>query len=237
MEIDKKDVIIVILLTIIIVLMGLIFYKVITKEDVDENLPINESTDSGTVSDSDEIENIVMIAEKIDLYQTMRDSDIDPVSNVENETVKIGNIDFKVDCTDYDEDSKTCNSVSLNYKNKTLETSDINDYLYVYVTSKQIITINGSFMSMMRVYDYDGKLIYDNEIVKEYNKSFGSNDSTYLGIELEDNKLYFYTCNDVDIIYTEADKSTIYKNSMDLIDADYKISRVGELKGYIGMFY
>lgn len=201
------------------------FYK------VDENNKIIECLGNSYdfAEEDDETYNILYSAEWTGTsFDLLDKANIDEYSNFKDKKIKIGKIDFTLNCTGYNlVGGNACDEfeILVNDKSNNIKSS-VEVETYIMVAGDVVVISNGGYMGTMKVISYTGNKIYESEIVMSYRKTYtGFNDGDGTP-KLIDGKLYFYT---------QKDDKTLYKNYLDFQNGFDEIQEA-EVEGYIGEY-
>lgn len=198
---------------------------------VDENNNIIECLGNlyGFAEEDDDSYNILYEAEwKGTAFDLLEKANIDEYSNFKGKKIKIGKIDFTLNCTGYNlVGGNACDEfeILVNDKSNNIKSS-VEVETYLMVAGDVVVVSSGGYMGTMKVISDSGNRIYENEIVMSYRKNYtGFNDGDGTPT-LIDGKLYFYT---------QKDENTITKNYLDL-NNNFKLVKQEEIEGYIGEY-
>lgn len=201
------------------------FYKVDENNNIIEYL--GNSYDFNF--EDDDNKNTQYVAEWTGTAFDMLDkANIDVYSDFKDEKIKIGKIDFILNCTGYNlAGGNACDEfeILVNDKSNNIKSS-VEVETYLIVAGDVVVVSSGSYIGTMKVISDSGNKIYENEIVMSYRKNytgFNNGDGTPT---LINGKLYFYT---------QKDDKTLYKNYLDFQN-DFDEIQETEIEGYIGEY-
>ena len=219
---------VVILIVLVVALMGFIVYREFySNDEVNGNNTNNTTTNTNVEEGEDDIQQYV--AEWTGTAFDMLDkANIDEYSNFKNKKLKIGKIDFTLNCTGYNlAGGNACDEfeILINGKSNNIKSS-VEVETYLTVANDIVVISSGGYMGIMKVISDSGSKIFEKEIVLSYRKEYdGFNDGDGTPT-LKEGKLYFYT---------KKDDKTIIKNYLDFQNGFDEI-QVEELEGYIGEY-
>lgn len=161
-------------------------------------------------------------------FDMLDKANIDEYTNFKDKKLKIGKIDFTLNCSGYNlVGGNACDEfeILINDKSNNIKSS-VEVETYLIVANDIVVVSSGGYMGTMKVINDSGNKIYENEIVMSYRKNYtGFNDGDGTPT-LIDGKLYFYT---------QKDDKTLYKNYLDFQNGFDEIQET-EVEGYIGEY-
>lgn len=220
---------IVILIILVVSLMGFIVYREFYSEEKPSVDNTTNTTTNNVLDDEGEDDIQQYVAEWTGTsFDLLDKANIDEYSNFKNKKLKIGKIDFTLNCTGYNlAGGNACDEfeILINGKSNNIKSS-VEVETHLTVANDIVVISSGGYMGTMKVISDSGSKIFEKEIVLSYRKEYdGFNDGDGTPT-LKEGKLYFYT---------QKDDKTIIKNYLDFQNGFDEI-QVEELEGYIGEY-